>query len=139
MGSATGRAARIAILSSLALPLPAAAVAFPPLQPDVRLEEPRFDWVDASEETAFYEWSVEVVNDTDRTHRVRVVLELLNDDDQVVNRRADGQPMDFVDLTLEPGQRHTVERQGEIAYELAAEAVSYRHRRELIQQSSGAG
>ncbi|MFQ5743786.1 MAG: hypothetical protein ACE5HV_09390 [Acidobacteriota bacterium] len=120
-------------LCLLALPASASAAQN---QPGVRLVNAAFDWLDASEDTATFEWSVDVVNETREPHRVRVILELLDDDDQVVNRDEQGTNSDMVTIKLGPGERQTIEQRGELPYDRAAEVVSFRHRRELADKLS---
>ena len=105
--------------------------------PDVRLDQDskRFDWVDAGPEVATYEWSADVVNETGRAYQVRVILELLDDDDQVINRDENGAPMDMVTVTVEANTTQSIRASGELPYNVAAEVVSLRHRRELVDSS----
>lgn len=103
--------------------------------PDVRLTEQTFDWLDAREDSATFEWSVNVINDTSRAYQVRVILELLDDDDRVINRDERGVSTDMVTITIEANSQQSVQARGELAYDLAAEVVSLRHRRELVDSS----
>jgi hypothetical protein len=103
--------------------------------PDVRLMDQKFDWTDAREDTAHFEWSVNVVNETNRAYQVRVILELLDDDDRVINRDDSGAPSDMVTITVEANSRQSVQASGRIPYDMAAEVVSLRHRRELVDSS----
>jgi hypothetical protein len=98
----------------------------------VRLDNTYFDWLDVVEDRATFEWSVDVRNDTDQAMRLRIVLDILDDDDKSVNRDAQGNPVDVVIITVEPGQTIPVKQQGSISYDLAAEVVTYRHRWEII-------
>lgn len=91
------------------------------------------DWLDVVEEGATYEWSVDVTNHTGNTVRLRIILTLLDDDDRAINRDEQGNPFDAVIITVEPGQTVPVEQQGIIAYDRAAEVVTYRHRYRIIQ------
>jgi len=100
--------------------------------PDVRLANQKFDWLDAREDSATFEWSVDVINETNRAYQVRVILELLDDDDRVVNRDERGVSTDMVTITVEANSRRTVQASGQLPYDLAAEVVSLRHRRELV-------
>ena len=105
--------------------------------PDVRLVEDskKFDWIDAGPEMATFEWSADIVNETDRTYEVRVILELLDDDDQVVNRDENGAPADMVTITIEANSTRSIRERGQLPYDVAAEVVSLRHRRELVNSS----
>jgi len=105
--------------------------------PDVRLVEDskKFDWIDAGPEMATFEWSADIVNETDRTYEVRVILELLDDDDQVVNRDENGAPADMVTITIEANSTQSIRERGQLPYDVAAEVVSLRHRRELVNSS----
>jgi hypothetical protein len=102
----------------------------------VRLDNAFFDWLDVVEDLATFEWSVDVRNDTDQPLRLRIVLDILDDDDRSVNRDPQGNPFHAVIITVEPGQTVPVKQQGSISYDLAAEVVTYRHRWEII---SGTG
>jgi len=94
-----------------------------------------FDWLDAGPDTATFAWSVELANDTDRAYEVRVILELLDDDDQVVNRDDSGAPVDIVTITIDAHSRQAVQATGELPYDVAAGVVSMRHRRELVNSN----
>lgn len=126
--------ARIVLMSCCALLLVNAwaGVAFAQGDP-VRLDNTYFDWLDVVEDRATFEWSVDVRNETDQPLRLRVVLDVLDDDDSSVNRDAQGNPIDMVIITVEPGQTVPVKQQGSMSYDLAAEVVTYRHRWEIIQ------
>lgn len=87
----------------------------------VRLENQQFDWGEASQDQVTYRWSAEAVNDSDGSQRVEVVFQMLDDDDQIVHR-------DSVTVTLQARQRRTVRQQGSLAYDRAADVVSYRFR-----------
>lgn len=102
----------------------------------VRLENDDFVWLDVVEDMATFEWTVDVVNSTEQTLRLRVVLEVLDDDDRVVNHDERGNPNDFVIITLEPMQTIPVKQQGALSYDEAAEVVQFRHRWELIGGSA---
>jgi hypothetical protein len=103
--------------------------------PDVRLENQTFDWTDAREDSARFAWSADVINETSRDYQVRVILELLDDDDRVINRDERGVPSDVVLVSVEAGSRQTIRADGEMPYDLAAEIVSIRYRRELVDSS----
>lgn len=100
----------------------------------VELEDHEFAYVDADETTAFFRWSVDVVDQGGDGLRVRVILELLDEDDRVVNRDAQGRNSDVVTVTLEPGEgRKSVRQQGRIAYDRAANVVTSRVRWEIVE------
>ena len=80
-----------------------------------------------------FEWVVDVRNNTDEPLRLRIVLDLLDDDDRPINRDEQDTPQNFVIITIEPQQTVPVEQQGSLSYDLAAEIVTYRHRWEIIQ------
>lgn len=121
------------VLLLVALNTPAWALA-PAAQNDaVRLENPYFDWVDIVEETATYEWSVDVVNNTDQELRLRIILDVLDDDDKAINRDEQGNPLDLKIITIQPGQKVAVKGQGAMSYDRAAEVVTFRHRWEIIR------
>ncbi len=121
------------ILMSCALLAATAWVGSASAQGDpVRLDATYFDWLEVVEDRATFEWSVDVRNDTEQPLRLRIVLDILDDDDRSVNRDPQGNPFDAVIITVEPGQTVPVKQQGSISYDLAAEVVTYRHRWEII-------
>ena len=99
----------------------------------VTLLNPYMDYLDIVEDLATFEWSVDVRNNTDQPLRLRIVLDLLDDDDRPINRDDQGNPQNAVIITVEPGQTVPVEQQGGLSYDLAAEVVTYRARWENIQ------
>ena len=116
-----------ALLLVTALPSVARAQGDP-----VRLDSTYFNWLDVVEDRATFEWSVDVRNDTEQALRLRIILDVLDDDDRSVNRDQQGNPIDVVIITVEPGQTVPVRQQGSMSYDLAAEVVTYRHRWEII-------
>lgn len=99
----------------------------------VSLEDDSFQFVDADETTAFFRWSVDVVDEGGEGLQVRVILELLDEDDRVVNRNEQGRNADTVTVRLEAGEgRQTVRQQGRIAYDLAADVATWRVRWERV-------
>lgn len=117
---------------ALAVASPSRAVPAPQKDP-IELRNPYFDWVDVIEDGATYEWSVDVTNNTSSPVRLQIILDLLDDDDRPVNRDEQNNPYDAVIITVEPGQTVAVEQQGVIAYDKAAEVMTYRHRHRVIQ------
>lgn len=120
----------VALSSVLLMPPGAPAVA---QNEPIELRNPYFDWTDVSEEGAMFEWSVDVVNNTDAPVRLQIILDLLDDDDRPVNRDEQNNPIDQVTITVEPSARRAVERSGSISYDRAAEVVTYTHRYRAIQ------
>lgn len=98
----------------------------------VRLENEFMDWADVVEEAAMFVWSVDVTNTSGQAVRVRLILDLLDDDDRPINRDAQGNPNDTYTITIEPGQTTAVQRQGSVSYDRAAEVITYRIRPEII-------
>ncbi|MCH7824224.1 MAG: hypothetical protein IH849_05430 [Acidobacteria bacterium] len=90
-------------------------------------------YLDIVEGLMTFEWVVDVRNNTDEPLRLRIVFDLLDDDDQLINRDEQGNPQNAVIITVEPRQTVPVEQQGSLSYDLAAEIVTYRHRWEIIQ------
>jgi hypothetical protein len=90
-------------------------------------------YLDIVEDLATFEWVVDVRNNTDETLRLRIIFDLLDDDDRPVNRDEQGNPQNAVIITIEPQQTVPVEQQGGLSYDLAAEVVTFRHRWEIIQ------
>lgn len=126
--------ARIVLLSCTVLAATAGAAAASAQEDPVRLDNTYFEWLDVVEDLATFEWSVDVRNDTDRPLRLRIVLDILDDDDRSVNRDPQGNPYDAVIITVEPGQTVPVRQQGSISYDRAAEVVTYRHRWEILSE-----
>jgi hypothetical protein len=123
-----------ATLIPVALALAAPSSAALALQKDpIELRNPYFDWVDVIEDGATYEWSVDVTNNTSSAVRLQIILDLLDDDDRPINRDEQNNPYDAVIITVEAGQTVAVEQQGVIAYDKAAQVVTYRHRHRVIQ------
>ena len=65
----------------------------------IKLDAPAFVWLDVIEDGATFEWSVDVVNNTNEAIRVRVFLDLRDDDDRSINRDDQGNPNDLVIIT----------------------------------------
>lgn len=123
-----------ATLIPVALALAAPSSAALALQKDpIELRNPYFDWVDVIEDGATYEWSVDVTNNTSSAVRLQIILDLLDDDERPINRDEQNNPYDAVIITVEAGQTVAVEQQGVIAYDKAAQVVTYRHRHRVIQ------
>ena len=99
----------------------------------ITLLNPDMVYLDIVEDLATFEWVVDVRNNTDEPLRLRIVLDLLDDDDRPVNRDEQGNPQNAVIITVEPQQTMPVEQQGGLSYDLAAEIVTFRHRWEIIQ------
>lgn len=99
----------------------------------IELRNQYMDWLDVVEQGATFEWSVDVTNNTDAPVRMQVILDLLDDDDQPINRDEQNNPNDLVTITVQPHTTVAVEQQGVIAYDRAAEVVTYRHRHRVIQ------
>lgn len=101
---------------------------------EVVLENEDFQFVDADETTAFFRWSVDVVDGGGDGVRVRVILELLDEDDRVVNRDDRGRSADSATVTLEAGEgRRTLNQQGSIRYDVAADVTTWRIRWEIVE------
>ncbi len=99
----------------------------------ITLLNPDMVYLDIVEDMATFEWVVDVRNNTDEPLRLRIVLDLLDDDDRPVNRDEQGNPQNAVIITVEPQQTMPVEQQGGLSYDLAAEVVTWRHLWEIIQ------
>lgn len=127
-----GRLAVVLLLVVAAGPLAAVAAA---QQSDIRIRDPYFEWVDADAQVATFEWSVELVSTMQEPQRVRVVLELLDEDDQNVEEQAPDRcraANNTQELTVQPGTTVQVTQRGNIPYDCAAEVVTFRARRELL-------
>ena len=90
-------------------------------------------YLDIVEGLMTFEWVVDVRNNTNEPLRLRIVFDLLDDDDRPINRDEQGNPQNAAIITVEPQQTVPVEQQGSLSYDLAAEIVTYRHRWEIIQ------
>ncbi len=99
----------------------------------ITLLNPDMVYLDIVEGLMTFEWVVDVRNNTDEPLRLRIVFDLLDDDDRPINRDEQGNPQNAVIITVEPQQTVPVEQQGSLSYDLAAEIVTYRHRREILQ------
>ena len=99
----------------------------------ITLLNPDMVYLDVVEDQVTFEWVVDVRNNTDEPLRLRIVFDLLDDDDRPVNRDEQGNPQNAVIITVEPQQTMPVEQQGGLSYDLAAEVVTWRHRWEIIQ------
>ena len=132
-----GNGAVIAALVATFVAFVAYSVAAPaaPQDPQIRLDNTSFDWIDAIEDMASFEWSVNVVNNSNAARRLRVILELLDDDDRPINRDERGNPNDAVIITVEPNQNLEVRQQGALNYDQAAEIVQFRSRFEIIDDN----
>ena len=133
----TGNRAGVAALAATFVAFVAYSVAAPatPQDPQVRLDNTSFDWIDAIEDMASFEWSVSVVNNSNAGRRLRVILDLLDDDDRPINRDERGNPNDAVIVTVEPNQTLEVRQQGALNYDRAAEIVQFRSRFEIIEDN----
>ncbi len=99
----------------------------------ITLLNPDMVYLDIVEGLMTFEWVVDVRNNTDEPLRLRIVFDLLDDDDRPVNRDEQGNPQNAVIITVEPQQTVPVQQQGGLSYDLAAEVVTFRHRWEIIQ------
>ena len=89
-------------------------------------------WLDIVEDLATYEWNVDVLNNTGQPVRLRIIFDLLDDDDSPINRDEQNNPQDFVIISVEPNQTIPVKQQGSLSYDLAAEVITYQVRREIL-------
>ncbi len=88
-----------------------------------------FDWTDVDDQDrAHFRWTAEVLNDGARAFRVRVTVELLDADDGVVTS-------DSATASVEAGGQVAVEHTGVLAYDRAADVVSFRFRVEPLPRS----
>lgn len=99
----------------------------------VSLDNPNMLYLNIVEDLAIYEWTVDVRNNSNEPMRLRIIFDLLDDDDQPINRDEQNNPQDFVIIDVEPGQTVPVEQQGSLGYDRAAQVVTYRHRWEILQ------
>ena len=88
---------------------------------DLRLGEHEFDWSAVEQERAHFRWSAEVINDTTRAFDVEVAIDLLDDDDGVLHT-------DSGTVTVVAGEIVTVDHEGSMPFDGAADVVSFRFR-----------
>ena len=120
-------------LSALLLGSPPVSRAVPVQNAPIELANEFMEWVEVNEEGALFSWSVDVTNNTANPVRLQVIFDLLDDDDRPINRDEQNNPLNTVIVTVEPGQRFPVEQQGIVAYDRAAEVVTYQASYRVIQ------
>ena len=98
----------------------------------ISLSNPGMAWLEIVEDLATYEWNVDVLNNTGQPVRLRIIFDLLDDDDSPINRDEQNNPQDFVIIKVEPNQTIPVIQQGSLGYDRAAEVITYQVRREII-------
>ena len=98
----------------------------------ISLNNPDMAWLEIVEDLATYEWNVDVLNNTGQPVRLRIIFDLLDDDDSPINRDEQNNPQDFVIISVEPNQTIPVKQQGSLSYDLAAEVITYQVRREIL-------
>tara|TARA_B100000959_G_scaffold267898_1_gene311937 strand:+ start:2890 stop:3261 length:372 start_codon:yes stop_codon:yes gene_type:complete len=98
----------------------------------ISLSNPGMAWLEIVEDLATYEWNVDVLNNTGQPVRLRIIFDLLDDDDSPINRDEQNNPQDFVIIKVEPNQTIPVIQQGSLGYDRAAEVITYQVRREIL-------
>jgi hypothetical protein len=98
----------------------------------ISLSNPDMAWLEIVEDLATYEWNVDVLNNTGQPVRLRIIFDLLDDDDSPINRDEQNNPQDFVIIKVEPNQTIPVIQQGSLGYDRAAEVITYQVRREIL-------
>ena len=98
----------------------------------ISLNNPDMAWLEIVEDLATYEWNVDVLNNTGQPVRLRIIFDLLDDDDSPINRDEQNNPQDFVIISVEPNQTIPVIQQGSLGYDRAAEVITYQVRREIL-------
>ena len=98
----------------------------------ISLDNEDMAWLEIVEDLATYEWNVDVLNNTNQPIRLRIIFDLLDDDDSPINRDEQNNPQDFVIISVEPNQTIPVKQQGSLSYDRAAEVITYRVRPEII-------
>ena len=122
----------ILITTSLFLLAPAVQSFTPTQTEPIVLDNEHMEWLDMVEDLATYEWNVDVLNNTNQPIRLRIIFDLLDDDDSPINRDEQNNPQDFVIISVEPNQTIPVKQQGSLSYDRAAEVITYQVRREII-------
>ena len=124
----------ILITTSLVLLAPAVqSFTYTQTEP-ISLDNPDMAWLEIVEDLATYEWNVDVLNNTNQPIRLRIIFDLLDDDDSPINRDEQNNPQDFVIISVEPNQPIPVKQQGSLSYDRAAEVITYRVRPEIISR-----
>lgn len=90
----------------------------PELVGDIRLAGEDLIWGEPTPDTAPYEWTVRVTNDTTATLDITVRFQLLDDNDAVVKTER-------ATVRLQPAQSRTLREAGSIAYREANRVSSY--------------
>ena len=122
----------ILITTSLVLLAPAVqSFTYTQTEP-ISLDNPDMARLEIVEDLATYEWNVDVRNNTNQPIRLRIIFDLLDDDDSPINRDEQNNPQDFVIISVEPNQTIPVKQQGSLSYDRAAEVITYQVRREII-------
>ena len=122
----------ILITTSLVLLAPAVqSFTYTQTEPII-LDNEHMEWLEIVEDLATYEWNVDVLNNTNQPIRLRIIFDLLDDDDSPINRDEQNNPQDFVIISVEPNQTIPVKQQGSLSYDRAAEVITYQVRREII-------
>ena len=98
----------------------------------ISLDNQDMEWLEIVEDLATYEWNVDVLNNTNQPIRLRIIFDLLDDDDSPINRDEQNNPQDFVIISVEPNQTIPVKQQGSLSYDRAAEVITYQVRREIL-------
>ena len=98
----------------------------------ISLDNQDMEWLEIVEDLATYEWNVDVLNNTNQPIRLRIIFDLLDDDDSPINRDEQNNPQDFVIISVEPNQTIPVKQQGSLSYDRAAEVITYLARWEII-------
>ena len=98
----------------------------------ISLSNPDMAWLEIVEDLATYQWNVDVLNNTGQPVRLRIIFDLLDDDDSPINRDEQNNPQDFVIIKVEPNQTIPVIQQGSLGYDRAAEVITYQVRREIL-------
>ena len=98
----------------------------------ISLSNPDMAWLEIVEDLATYEWNVDVLINTGQPVRLRIIFDLLDDDDSPINRDEQNNPQDFVIIKVEPNQTIPVIQQGSLGYDRAAEVITYQVRREIL-------
>lgn len=105
--------------SLLVLIVAVPAIALAGLQ--LSIGEHGFDWTTVEDDRAHFRWTADVTNDGGGAVEADVTVELLDDDDGVIHR-------DSTTATLQAGETRTVTHEGDLAFDQAADVVSFRFR-----------
>ena len=103
------------------------------LAQDITKRHEYMEYIDVVEDMVTYVWSVDLRNDSPEPLRLQIIFHVLDDDGGPLNVDEQGNPNDFMIVTIAGGTEVPIEQQGSLSYDLAAEIVTYEFRWKIIQ------